>query len=77
MDGVGLFLLLLVFGSLALFTGTSRARSEFLRRQGDAGIDAALYRTTPTDATGVLMCRRCGAEGSERAGVCRRCGAAL
>lgn len=31
----------------------------------------------PTDATGVLTCRRCGASGSERAGVCPRCGAGL
>ena len=30
-----------------------------------------------TDATGVLMCRRCGASGSERAGHCPSCGAVL
>jgi ribosomal protein L40E len=76
-DGVGLFVLLLVFGSLAMFTGTSRARRELLRRQGESQLNAALHHTTQTDATGVLTCRRCGAEGSERAGVCRRCGAAL
>jgi ribosomal protein L40E len=76
-DGVGLFVLLLVFGTLALFTGTGRARNELLRRQGEARIDAALYRTTQTDATGMVVCRRCGAEGSERAGTCRRCGASL
>ena len=77
MDGVGLFVLLLVFGSLALFGGTGRARNELLRRQGDARIDADLYRATQTDATGVVLCRRCGTEGSERSGTCRRCGAAL
>ena len=77
MDGVGLFVLLLVFGSLALFTGTGRVRNELMRRQGDDRINAALYRTTTTDATGVVTCRRCGTEGSERSGVCRRCGAAL
>jgi ribosomal protein L40E len=76
-DGVGVFVLLLVFGALALFTGTGRARNEILRRQGEAHVDAALYRTSQTDVTGIVMCRRCGAEGSERAGACRRCGAAL
>ena len=30
-----------------------------------------------TDATGILTCRRCGASGSERAGVCPKCGAGL
>ena len=77
MDGVGLLVLLLVFGSLALFGGTGRARHDLLRRQGDARIDAALYHTRQTDATGMLMCRRCGTESPERAGACPRCGAAL
>jgi len=76
-DGVGLLVLLIVFGSLALFAGSGRARKDLLRRQGDSRIDATLYRTTPTDATGMVLCRRCGAEGSERAGRCARCGAAL
>ena len=30
-----------------------------------------------TDATGVLMCRRCGASASERSGRCPSCGAGL
>ena len=77
MDGVGLLVLLIVFGSLAVFAGSGRARNDLLRRQGDSRIDAALHRTAPTDATGMVLCRRCGAEGSERAGRCARCGAAL
>lgn len=77
MDGVGLLILLLVFASLALFSGSSRARQDFLRRQGDARIEATLYRSTRTDATGMLMCRRCGTESAERAGACPRCGASL
>ena len=77
MDGVALFVLLLVFGSLALFTGTARSRGDLIRRQGDARIDAALYHTRQTDATGMLMCRRCGTESPERAGACPRCGAIL
>ena len=77
MDGVGILVLLIVFGSLALFAGSGRARNELLRRQGEEGIEAALNRTTRTDATGVVMCRRCGAEGPERVGACPRCGASL
>jgi ribosomal protein L40E len=34
-------------------------------------------RTTHTDATGMLLCRSCGASGSERAGRCTHCGAML
>ena len=34
-------------------------------------------RTTHTDATGMLLCRSCGASAPERAGGCPRCGALL
>ncbi len=34
-------------------------------------------RTIHTDATGMLLCRSCGASASERAGCCPRCGAML
>ena len=68
----------MTFAGLALLAGGGRSRRDkFLRRQTDPRFDADVYRTTRTDATGVLTCRRCGAEGSERAGACPRCGAAL
>lgn len=78
MDGLT-FVLLLVFGALlyALAGGGRRRRDDLLgKRHGDR-IDRELYRTTHTDVTGVLRCRRCGADGAERAGVCPRCGAPL
>ena len=78
MDGVGLFLLILFFGMVALLSGTGRSRRDhLLRRQSEAHLNASLYGTTHTDATGMIVCRRCGAESSERAGACPRCGASL
>lgn len=78
MDGVGLFLLLVFFGMLALLNSGGRSRADLIgRRQSDARIEASLHRTVRTDATGMLRCRRCGADGPEQAGTCRRCGATL
>lgn len=78
MDGLTFVLLLLIFGSLfALARGGRSRRDELLRGRGADRVDRELRRTTHTDATGVLRCRRCGADGSERAGVCPRCGAPL
>lgn len=78
MDGVGLLLLILFFGMVALISGTGRSRQDLiLRRQSDARVNASLHRTTRTDATGMLMCRRCGTESPEQAGSCPRCGASL
>jgi ribosomal protein L40E len=78
LDGVTIFVLLLLFAGLAFLAGPGRSRhDDMLRRRNDSRINEQLYRTTPTDATGSLICRRCGTEGSERAGACRRCGAAL
>jgi hypothetical protein len=77
-DGAAIVLLIVAFGGLALVAGGGRARREdFLTRRTRARIDDQLYRTTTTDATGMVVCRRCGTEGSERAGTCRRCGAGL
>jgi len=77
-DGVGLFLLLIFFGTLALLSSGGRSRADLIaRRHSDARVEATLYRTIRTDATGMLMCRRCGAESPEQSGSCRRCGATL
>lgn len=78
MDGVGLLLLLVFFGMIAILSAPARSRQDMiLRRQSDARIHDSLYKTVHTDATGMLVCRRCGAESAERAGACPRCGATL
>lgn len=48
-----------------------------MHRRWDATFDRESRDLRRTDATGVLRCRRCGASGSERAGLCPSCGAAL
>jgi rubrerythrin len=48
-----------------------------MRRRWESSFDAEIRQIRPSDATGVLMCRRCGASGSERAGRCPSCGAVL
>jgi ribosomal protein L40E len=68
-------LALLGFGALA---GAARPRDEIRnRRRWESAFYAESHREVHTDATGVLMCRRCGASGSERAGRCPSCGAVL
>jgi rubrerythrin len=70
---VGLLMLGLL-GALAGAVGREDPRS---RSRWDARFDREARELRRTDATGVLMCRRCGASGSERSGVCPRCGATL
>jgi ribosomal protein L40E len=48
-----------------------------MRHRWDAKFERESRELRRTDATGVLTCRRCGASGSERAGICPRCGAVL
>lgn len=63
------------FGLLA---GASRPRDEVRNRgRWESTFYAETHKEVRTDATGVLMCRRCGASGSERAGRCPSCGASL
>ncbi len=47
------------------------------RRRWDSGFDQESRRMSHTDATGVLLCRSCGASASERAGRCPSCRAVL
>ncbi|HEY3126030.1 MAG TPA: hypothetical protein VGK07_03135 [Candidatus Limnocylindria bacterium] len=47
------------------------------RRRWDAAFEHESRRTSHTDATGMLLCRSCGASASEQAGRCPRCGALL
>ena len=66
---VGLFL---IAGSLGSTRDDPRMRARW-----DATFERESRELRRTDATGVLRCRRCGASGSEKAGVCPRCGAIL
>ena len=65
---------LIGFGMLA---GAGRPRDERLRRRWESSFYEESHREVHTDATGVLMCRRCGTSASERAGRCPSCGAVL
>ena len=70
-----IFVGLLGFGLLA---GAGRPRDELRnRRRWESTFYAESHKEVQTDATGVLMCRQCGALGSERAGRCPSCGAGL
>jgi rubrerythrin len=62
----------------ALLAGAARPRDEIRgRRRWESAFYAESHRQVHTDATGVLMCRSCGASASERAGRCPSCGAIL
>jgi hypothetical protein len=71
-------LLLAGIAVLALFVGGGRSREDLRsRRRWDARFDYESRKLSHTDATGMLMCRSCGASASERAGRCPSCGAVL
>lgn len=74
------FLVIVGVGMLLglLFLAGSGSRDDVrMRTRWDAMFERESRETRRTDATGVLRCRRCGASGSERAGMCPRCGAGL
>ncbi len=66
-----------MLAGLLLLAGSVARDDPRMRRRWDAAFDRESRELWGTDATGVLMCRRCGSSGSEKAGVCPRCGAAL
>ena len=69
------FVGLIGFGLLA---GAGRPRDDIRnRRRWESTFNAESHREVHTDATGLLMCRHCGASASERAGRCPSCGATL
>jgi rubrerythrin len=77
-DAVWFGLLVVGVAVLGTLAGGGRGREDFrARRRFDAAWEQESRRTTHTDATGMLLCRSCGASGSERAGRCPRCGAML
>ncbi|MEK6224981.1 MAG: hypothetical protein AABM40_01655 [Chloroflexota bacterium] len=66
---------LLGFGLVA---GAGRPRDELRNhRRWESAFYAESHKEVHTDATGVLMCRHCGASASERAGRCPSCGAGI
>jgi rubrerythrin len=74
----GIIILVLLVAGFSFLAGGSRSASDIrLRRRWESSFDTELRQVRPSDATGVLRCRRCGASGSERAGRCPSCGAVL
>jgi rubrerythrin len=75
-----LLLLFIVVGlvGFGLLAGAARPREDMRhRRRWESTFYAESHKKVQTDATGVVMCRRCGVSGSERAGRCPSCGAGL
>lgn len=73
-----LVILVLLLAGFSLLAGGGRSASDLrMRRRWESTFESEMRRVRPTDATGVLMCRRCGASASERAGRCPACGATL
>jgi ribosomal protein L40E len=78
MDLVVLFFIVVGMIGFGLLAGATRSRDEIRNRgRWESTFYAETHREVHTDATGVLMCRRCGASASERAGRCPSCGASL
>jgi rubrerythrin len=75
---LGIVILVLLIAGFTVLSGGGRSASELrMRRRWEANFESEIRQIRPTDATGVLMCRRCGASASERAGRCPSCGAVL
>jgi ribosomal protein L40E len=78
MDPLAIVLILVGVIVFVLLGGVGRSRDDF-RRHGrwESSFYAEDHRQVHTDATGMLVCRRCGESASERAGHCPSCGAGL
>ncbi|MGH2377987.1 MAG: hypothetical protein ACRDGT_05870 [Candidatus Limnocylindria bacterium] len=66
-----------MLAGLAMLAGRVGGEDPRTRSRWDSRFDREARELRRTDATGVLTCRRCGASGSERAGVCPSCRAML
>ena len=74
----GIVILVLLIAGFSVLSGGGRSASELrMRRRWEANFESEIRQIRRTDATGVLMCRRCGASAAERAGRCPSCGAVL
>jgi hypothetical protein len=76
-DAIFVLLGVAMLGALVLLAGSVSRDDARLRSRWDARFDREAHELRRSDATGVLRCRRCGASGSEKSGVCQRCKAAL
>jgi ribosomal protein L40E len=77
-DILSIFFVVACVVGFALVAGAGRSRDDPRgRRRWESAFYAETHREVRTDATGVLMCRSCGASASERAGRCPSCGAGL
>ncbi len=78
MDAAWFGLLVVAVVLLGMLAAGGRSREDLrMRRRWDAAFEQEGRRTSHTDATGMLLCRSCGASAPERAGRCPRCGALL
>lgn len=77
MEAVPLIIGLAMLVGLAMLAGSMTREDPRTRARWDARFDREARELRRTDATGVLTCRKCGASGSERSGVCPRCRAML
>ena len=78
MDLLWFGLLVVGVALLGMLAGGGRSREDIrARRRWDAAFEHDSRRLSRTDATGMLLCRSCGASAPERAGRCPRCGALL
>ncbi len=78
MDPLMVVFIVIGFVGFALVVGAGRPRDDLRNhRRWESAFYAESHKEVRTDATGVLMCRQCGASGSERAGRCPSCGAGL
>lgn len=77
MEIVPLLIGLAMVAGLAMLAGSMGGDDPRTRSRWDTRFDREARELRRTDATGVLICRRCGASGSERSGVCPGCRAML
>jgi rubrerythrin len=78
MDLLVLLFIAAVMVAFGLLAGATRPREEMRSRgRWESAFYAEAHKEVHTDATGVVMCRRCGASASERDGRCPSCGAGL
>ena len=78
MDAVWFGLMVIGVAVLGMLAGGGSRREDIrARRRWDSAFEQESRRISQTDATGMVMCRSCGASASERAGRCPRCSAML
>lgn len=78
MDLLMLFFIAAGMIGFGLLAGATRPRDDMRSRsRWESTFHAESHKQVHTDATGVLMCRRCGTSASELAGRCPSCGASL